>query len=69
VPCTATADTAIGSTCSISTSADAVTPGVVKEGRRAVWELGSITVFDGGSDGVASTSPNTEFAVQGIFIP
>jgi hypothetical protein len=26
-------------------------------------------VFDGGSDGVASTSPNTAFARQGVFIP
>jgi glucose/arabinose dehydrogenase len=69
VPCTATADTAVGSRCSINTSADAVTPGVVKEGRRTVWQLGAITVFDGGPDGVASTSPNTEFAVQGVFIP
>jgi hypothetical protein len=69
VPCAATADTTVGSRCSINTSADAVTPGVVKEGMRAVWQLGSITVFDGGADGVASTSPNTQFAVQGIFVP
>jgi glucose/arabinose dehydrogenase len=69
VPCTATPDTTIGSTCSLTTTADAVTPGVIKEGMRSVWQLGQVQVFDGGSDGVASTTPNTLFAVQGIFVP
>ena len=69
VPCAGTSDTTIGSTCSVKTSADAVTPGVVKEGMRAVWELGKIKVFDGGPDDDVSTAPNTPFAVQGIFVP
>ena len=49
--------------------ADAVTPGLVTEGARAMWQLGQVQVRDGGSDGVASTSGNTSFAVQGIFVP
>ena len=69
IPCAGTGNTAIGSTCSITTTADAVTPGTVLEGRRSVWELGKIEVFDGGSDGVASTTPNTLFAAQGVFVP
>ena len=70
VPCTATGGTAnIGSTCSIDTTADAVLPGVIKESRRAIWQLGQVQVFDGGSDGVVSTNPNTLFAVQGVFVP
>ena len=69
VPCTATPSTTIGATCAITTSADAVTPGVIKEGMRAIWQLGQIQVFDGGSDGTASTTPNTLFAVQGVFVP
>ena len=44
-------------------------PGTVLEGRRSVWELGKIQVFDGGSDGVVSTAPNTLFADQGVFVP
>jgi hypothetical protein len=28
-----------------------------------------VQVFDGGSDGVVSTNPNTLFATQGIFVP
>ena len=69
VPCAATPDTTIGATCSVTTSADAVNPGIIKESLRSVWQLGQVQVFDGGPDGVASTTPNTLFAVQGIFVP
>jgi hypothetical protein len=69
VPCTPTADTAVGSDCALSTTADALTPGIVVEGRRTMWQLGQVEVRDGGADGVASTSPNAPFAVQGIFVP
>jgi hypothetical protein len=69
VPCAGTASTSVGSTCSINTTADAVLPGVVKEIRRSIWQLGQVQVFDGGADGVVSTTPNTLFAVQGIFVP
>ncbi len=69
VPCTGTAGTGVGSTCSIDTTADAVLPGVVKEIRRSIWQLGQVQVFDGGADGVVSTNPNTLFAVQGVFVP
>lgn len=67
--CAATGDPAIGGTCTITTTADAVTPGMVVEGKRAIWEVGNVALWDGGSDGVVSTSPNTLFADQGIFIP
>ena len=69
VPCTATGSTTIGSTCSIATSFDAVTPGAVAEGKRAVWQLGQVQVNDGGPDGLVSTTPNTLFAKQGVFVP
>ncbi len=69
VPCASTAAATIGSTCSLTTTADAVSPGTVREGRRAIWQLGQVQINDGGSDGVASTSPNTPFARQGVFVP
>jgi hypothetical protein len=59
----------IGASCSASTTADAVTPGVVVEGARSNWGLGPIRLFDGGADGLVSTADNTLFARQGIFIP
>jgi len=68
VPCAATAGD-VGATCSLATTFDAVLPGSVPEGRRSIWELDAIEVFDGGADGFASTAPNALFARQGIFIP
>ena len=44
-------------------------PGAVPEGKRSVWRLGQIEVYDGGSDGVAATAGNTLFAKQGLFVP
>ena len=69
VGCTTTVSTTVGSDCNLSTTADAVVPGSVPEGKRSVWELGQVTVNDGGADGVVSTGPNTVFAKQGVFIP
>ena len=69
VPCAATGDTTIGSTCSINTTLDAVTPGAVPEGKRAIWQLDKVRVNDGGADGVVSTTPNTLYMTQGVFIP
>jgi hypothetical protein len=68
-PCAATASTAIGSNCAITTTANAVVPGAVKDQKRAIVEVGQLQVFDGGTDGVAASDPNTLFSVQGIFIP
>jgi hypothetical protein len=63
VPCTA-------GTCGVTTSFDAVLLGSAPEGQRSNWELGQIQVFDGGTDGVASTTgDNTLFADQGLFAP
>ncbi len=67
--CTATADPAIGGECGVSTTLDALVPGTIKEGDRASWQLGGVQVFDGGADGVLSTTPNTLFARQGVFVP
>jgi hypothetical protein len=67
--CTSTASTSAGSTCTTSTTANAVVPGAVKDAKRAIVETGQLQTLDGGLDGVVATSPNTTFAVQGIFIP
>lgn len=57
--CAATA-TGEGSTCSTATTFEAIVPGAVAEGSRAIWQLDAVEVLDG--------SGNT-FARQGIFIP
>ena len=70
VPCAATSDPSVGGTCSLSSTFNAILPGSVNEGERAVWELGAVAVTDGGADGQASTTnDNTPFARQGIFVP
>jgi dipeptidyl aminopeptidase/acylaminoacyl peptidase len=70
VACTATDDVSIGSTCSATTSADSLMPGIALERQRAVWGLGQVQVYDGGADGDADTTgDNTLFAVQGLFAP
>jgi hypothetical protein len=67
--CVSTASTAIGSTCTANTSANATVLGSVKDGKRAIVEVGQISITDGGPDGLVGTTPNTLFGVQGIFIP
>jgi hypothetical protein len=71
VPCTTTASTTIGSTCSLSTSIEAIVmdPGVAVEGARTIWELGQVELRDGGPDGNVFSEPNTTVAVQGVFVP
>jgi hypothetical protein len=68
VPCASTTG-AEGGVCRVTTSADSLMPGVAREGRRAVWELSQVQVFDGGADGDVDTPDNTLFAVQGAFAP
>lgn len=78
LPCGETADTSIGSTCSATTTANALIPqgypppdsDWVVEGHRAIWGLGQISVWDGGEDGhIESTDDNAVLAVQGVFVP
>jgi hypothetical protein len=70
IPCAATPGPADeGGSCSVTTSADAVISGAIRERTRTVWGLDQVQVFDGGADGDVDTTPNTLFAVQGIFVP
>jgi Tol biopolymer transport system component len=70
VSCTATGSATVGSSCNLNTTVNALYPGVVTAGQRAVWQLGLVRAYDGGPDGVASTTvDNTLFLAQGIFIP
>ncbi len=67
--CANTAATTEGGLCTANTSANTVVPGSVKTGKRAIVEVGQISITDGGADGLNGTTPNTLFEVQGIFIP
>ena len=67
--CANTADTSTGANCNIAGSSclGCLTP--LRDGKRMVVEIGQLRVFDGGPDGIITTTPNDLFAVQGIFIP
>jgi hypothetical protein len=69
VPCSTTASNTIGSSCSLATTVDSLVPGTVLESKRTVWELGRVTLLDGGPDDDAETAPNAVFATQGVFVP
>jgi hypothetical protein len=71
IGCAATADSTIGSTCSLDTTLDALVPGVVPEGKRSNWEIGRIDIQDAGADGIVDPErdPTTTFATQGVFVP
>jgi hypothetical protein len=68
VQCTATAATG-GSTCALNTTLDALVPGSVTEGGRAVQQLGRVELWDGGPDADVDTADNELFAAQGVFVP
>jgi acyl-homoserine lactone acylase PvdQ len=59
VPCQATSSSA-GSTCQVNTTANALLPGSVRDGDRAIWELGPVGLYD---------SSGSLFAAQGVFVP
>jgi arylsulfotransferase ASST len=67
--CTETQDLTIGATCSVSSSLNAIVPGAVLEGKRAIWQLGQVQVFDGGGSGIAGASDARLFETAGIFVP
>ena len=69
VPCAPTSDSRIGSDCSSATTANALIPGLVVDGNRAIWELGQVEVLDGGPDGSFSTDDGLPFLKQGVFAP
>jgi hypothetical protein len=69
--CSNTADTAIGGSCTIAGGQPLSMVPVPNptEPTRSVVEVTQVEVFDGGADGLASTTPNTVFMREGIFIP
>jgi hypothetical protein len=69
VSCAATADPSVGSTCSVSTSADQVVPGVVLENKKAVVQAFRIRIKDAGNNGAPGDTDDRDAFMQGIYIP
>ena len=70
VPCNPTPGSSLdASSCISFTSANAIVPGAVTDGRRAMWALDKVRVYDGGPDEDADTQDNSLFMTQGVFVP
>jgi hypothetical protein len=70
VPCATTTDPNTGSACNLNTSADALLPGRVAEGRRSVWGFLSVRVDDPGPDNDPDAiNDNVPFLTQGVYAP
>jgi acid phosphatase type 7 len=68
VPC-ATTGGPEGASCQLTTTAEGTLPSVATEGKRSIWELVDVKLYDGGPDGIAQTGNNTLFAVPGLLAP
>jgi hypothetical protein len=67
VPVSCTAGSSPGNDCDATTAADAMTPGMIKEGKASVLASFRIRVNDAGSNGVRGDSDDRNFAMQGIY--
>ena len=76
--CAGTAGVGIGAHCAINSTMDALLPGAVVEGKRAIWQFGAIAVEDAGPNGTGygagcpsacGDGDETVFLRQGIFVP
>jgi hypothetical protein len=70
VPCVPTADPAIGATCALGTTVEALAGNVIAEGKRSTWMIDDVQLWDPGADGSHGVvDDNTRFARQGLFLP
>jgi hypothetical protein len=53
----------------VNPSANALSPGAVRFGDKAIWQLGEVQVLDSGPDGTRGNADDQPLAVQGIYLP
>jgi WD40-like Beta Propeller Repeat len=67
--CTPTADAALGSSCALDTTADAVTPGIIKENKTTVLQVFRLRLMDSGLNGIRGDADDGLFATEGVYVP
>jgi hypothetical protein len=67
--CTPTSDPSLGSTCALDSSADAISPGAIKENKATVLQVFRLRLNDSGPNGVRGDSDDRLFATEGVYIP
>jgi glucose/arabinose dehydrogenase len=68
VTCTATGGPE-GANCNASTTADAVTPNAIREGRSTVAQVFRVRLNDAGANGTRGDGDDQLFAQQGFYVP
>ncbi len=80
VDCAATPETNIGGKCSLATTANALSPGFVREQHRSIWAIRDLAIKDAGPDGsvipptgscpyMCGSGDESVFAVPGVLTP
>jgi TolB protein len=69
IDCASTPSTSIGATCAANTSADALIPNYIKEGRRSLFQVFRVRINDPGANGVLGDADDRIFAHQGVYVP
>jgi hypothetical protein len=69
VDCATTPDPTIGAACSTVTSANGVSPGMIREGKQAVLQVFRIRLRDSGANGIRNDGDDKGFAMQGYYVP
>ena len=67
-PCTVTAG-ATGATCPLNTSANALSPGLVRDSKRMLIAMSQVQVHDGGADGLVATDAQRGVRRSGNLYP
>jgi hypothetical protein len=68
--CAQSGSTSTGSTCDLHTSLNTFMLAAVKDGKRGIYQLDALRMYDGGVDGDSdTTADNTVFARPGVFVP
>jgi hypothetical protein len=67
IDCVDSADGTVGATCTADTSADAITPGIISEGRKSILQAFRIRVNDAGLNGNRGDGDDRLFEQQGFF--
>jgi hypothetical protein len=69
IDCASTSTGSEGSSCSLDTSADAITPNTIRENKATAIQVFRFRVNDSGTNGTRGDADDRIFAVQGIYIP
>jgi hypothetical protein len=67
--CASTPNPAVGASCNLNTTADAVVPATIKEGKNMVLQVFRLRLRDSGLNGTIGDGDDKDFAMQGVFVP